>query len=241
MILRVTRVVVVVVATVSPRGGEFVDARRDLHDRRRRRRVFRRSFGQRLERHHAPQDGVVEAGADSRRHERNEGRLRAEYAGAAEGAVGVGAKPHVDAVHVEGVGADRERTDVVVLFELDEANGAVAGGPSTTAFTGCVDGEGDGLDDGVVEPVRGEHVEPVAGLERRVVRQGVEVASGGREVGPPATAAAPPPTSEESEDGRDDVSGDKAGVGDDQEGGGHHHHHGYQRRTEVNRKLRRRR
>lgn len=154
----------------------------------------------------------------------------------------MGAKPHVDALHVEGVGADGESTDVVVVFELDEANGAVAAAEAEAALAGGgVDGERDGLDDGVVESVRGEHVEAVAGVERRVVvREGVEVAGGGREVGAATAAAAAPPSPEESEDGRDDVAGDEAGVGDDEEGGGDHHHHGDQRRAEVHRKLRRR-
>lgn len=154
----------------------------------------------------------------------------------------MGAKPHVDALHVEGVGADGECTDVVVVLELDEANGAVAAAEAEAALAGSgVDGERDGLDDGVVESVRGEHVEAVAGVERRVVvREGVEVAGGGREVGA-VTAAAAPPSPEESEDRRDDVAGDEAGVGDDEEGGGDHHHHGDQRRAEVHRKLRRRR
>lgn len=65
----------------------------------------------------------------------------------------MGAKPYVDAVHVERVGADWECTDVVVVFEVDEANGAVAVVVGARAFGG-EDGERDGLDDGVVQPVR---------------------------------------------------------------------------------------
>lgn len=124
----------------------------------------------------------------------------------------MGAKPHVDAVDVEGMGADGERTDVIVVLELDEADGTVAAceaeGGAVAALSGGVDGERDGLDDGVVKAVGGEHVEAVAGVERRVVvREGVEVAGGGRKVGA-APSAAPPPSPEKSEKGRDDVAGD---------------------------------
>lgn len=107
------------------------------------------------------------------------------------------------------VRTNRKRPDVLVVFELDQANGAVL---APEAGLGGVERQRYGLDDGLVEPVGGEHVEAVGGVERRVVRRGVEVADGGREVGAASTAA---PVARESDYRRDDVAGDEAGVGDD--------------------------
>lgn len=62
---------------------------------------------------------VIEARPDSRRHHRSEHRrVRTEDAGAAEGTVGVGTKPGVDTIEVEGVGAKGECSDVLVVFEF---------------------------------------------------------------------------------------------------------------------------
>lgn len=49
----------------------------------------------------------------------------AEDGGAAKGAGGMGSEPDVDAVDVEGVGAEGERAEQVVVLELEEAHGAV--------------------------------------------------------------------------------------------------------------------
>ena len=79
----------------------------------------------------------------------------------------MGPEPDIDAVHVERVETDRERTYVVAVFEFPEAHGAVA---TVSVGLGGVNGERDGLDDGLVEAVRGVNVEAVAWLEEgRVV------------------------------------------------------------------------
>lgn len=97
-------------------------------------------------------------------------------------------KPHVYAIHVEGVGTDGESPYVVVVFELDQANGAVT---AAKPVLGGVEGKRYGLDDGVVEPVGREHVESIAGLERRVERKRVEVAGGRREVAAATSSPSP--------------------------------------------------
>lgn len=87
-------------------------------------------------------------------------------------------KPHVYAVHVEGVGTHGKRSHIVVVFELDQANGAVTAALAEKPVLGGVEGQRYGLDDGVIEPVGREHVESIACLERRVVWKRVEVTGG---------------------------------------------------------------
>lgn len=121
---------------------------------------------------------------------------------------------------MEGVVTNREGTDVVVLLKLEQAHGALV-----RAALARVDGERNGLDDGLVEAVRGEDVE--GGVEVG----GLQVAGGGGDVGPEEAAAAAPAPVAAAE--VDEVAGDEAGVGDDDEGGGDDDDHGDQRRAEV--------
>ncbi|KAL6146788.1 hypothetical protein ACLB2K_057465 [Fragaria x ananassa] len=107
--------------------------------------------------------------------------------------VGVGPEPHVDAVDVKSVRTNRKSPDVLVVFELDQADGAVF---APEAGFGGVEGERDG----------GEDVEGVEG--GGVVGRGVEVADGGGEVGAAVTAA---PVAGESDERGDDVAGEEAG------------------------------
>lgn len=143
-------------------------------------------------------------------------------------------KPNVDAVNVKRVGAHRKRADVVVVLELQKANGALTVAAIAAAL-GSIDGERNSLDNRLIESVRREHVEGIGRLEeiRRVEREGIQVAGGGRRKIRSGTAAAAPPAAptavvkaEEVEDGRDEVAGDEAGVGDDQEGRSDDHNHG---------------
>lgn len=128
---------------------------------------------------------------------------------------------------MEGVVTNREGTDVVVLLELEQAHGALV-----RAALARVDGERNGLDDGLVEAVRGEDVKGGVGQGGRVEVGGLQVAGGGGgDVGPEEAAAAAPAPVAAAE--VDKVAGDEAGVGDDDEGGGDYDDHGDQRRAEV--------
>lgn len=128
---------------------------------------------------------------------------------------------------MEGVVTNREGTDIVVLFELEQAHGALVG-----AALARVDGERNGLDDGLVEAVRGEDVEGGVGQGGGVEVGGLQVAGGGGgDVRPEEAAAAAPAPVAAAE--VDEVAGDEARVGDDYEGGGDDDDHGDQRRAEV--------
>lgn len=82
-------------------------------------------------------------------------------------------EPDIDTVDMKSMRANRECTDIIVIFELEQANGAVfanytAGLVETVVVVvvvgvvlGGVEGERDGLNDGLVEAVRGVHVESV--------------------------------------------------------------------------------
>lgn len=131
-------------------------------------------------------------------------------------------KPDVDAVDMEGVAADRKRTDVVVFFEFQQADGAIM----AAAFP-RVDGQRYGFDDRFVEAVRGEYTERLRGVKH--VRRRLDVPGGGRL----NVAAATPPPTPVATVGVDESAGEEARVGDYHEGSCDYHHHGYQRRTEI--------
>ncbi|GER50407.1 hypothetical protein STAS_27709 [Striga asiatica] len=132
------------------------------------------------------------------------GGIVTEYSGAAKGAVGVGTEPYVDAVNVEGVGAGRQRADVVVVLELQQAHGAVV--EEAAAALAGEDGQWDGLDDGLVEAVRGEDAERVHWIEG--VRRRIDVTGGSG--GDVASAAATPPAV--AAVGVDQAAGEEAGA-----------------------------
>lgn len=88
----------------------------------------------------------------------------------------MGTEPYVDAVHMERMGASGKCTDIVVLLELEQANGALPNGGSMLVWLWSVERERDGLDDGVVESVRvveGGVVD--GGVEKPCVRWGAKV------------------------------------------------------------------
>lgn len=55
---------------------------------------------------------------------------------------------------MERMGASGQCADIVVLLELEQANGALPNGGSMLVWLWSVEGERNGLDDGVIEPVR---------------------------------------------------------------------------------------
>lgn len=144
------------------------------------------------------------------------------------------AKPGIDAVDVEGVSAEGERTDVVVLNEFEQANGAIAGeivnGASFQPVLLGVDGEGHRFDDRLVEAVGG------VGVGGRVGRGlgGASVGGGADGGGKELSAAAPAPVAADlAEERGEEMAGDEAGVGDDEESGGGDHDHGDERGAEI--------
>lgn len=137
------------------------------------------------------EDEIIETGADPGCTHGDEGRVRAEDAGAAERAAGVGSEPDVDAIDVEGVGAGREGAERVAVLEFEQAHGAVSDRKGFR-FRFGEDGQREGFDGGVVEAEWGKRKVVVVGGRGRGWRGG----DGDEE----AAATATPPAEERAEE-----------------------------------------
>lgn len=101
------------------------------------------------------------------------------------------AEPYIDAINVKRVVTNRKRSNVIVLFELEKTHCTLV-----NAALPRVDGEGNRLDDRLVESVRRQQVESVSWIEGgRIVGRRLDVATGGggRDVGSEEAPPPPPP------------------------------------------------
>nr|ACN35946.1 unknown [Zea mays] len=109
-------------------------------------------------------------------------RVEVAHGGAAEGARVVGMEPHVDALHVEPVGALGQRPHLLAVAHLGQAHRALQR-VLVLAAGGAVDGDGEGLQDGggqaaLRERGRGNEEEPRGRRRRRQQRVRAQVALG---------------------------------------------------------------